>query len=71
MNMKTFKQFSSSITNKVINADQMSAVDKRVLQKLLGEIPINLEYRMPSEITNLDKQTLLVLVYRLLKLVKE
>lgn len=69
--MKTFKQFSSSITNKVINADQMSATDKRVLQKLLGEIPTNLEYRMPSEITNLDKQTLLVLVYRLLKLVKE
>jgi len=69
--MKTFKQFSSSITNKVINADKMSATDKRVLQKLLGDMPINLEYRMPSEITNLDKQTLLVLVYRLLKLVKE
>lgn len=69
--MKSFKQFSSSITNKVINADQMSVSDKRVLQKLLGDMPTNLEYRMPSEITNLDKQTLLVLVYRLLKLVKE
>lgn len=69
--MKSFKQFSSSITNKVINSDQMSVSDKRVLQKLLGDMPTNLEYRMPSEITNLDKQTLLVLVYRLLKLVKE
>lgn len=69
--MKTFKQFSSNITKTVINADQMSATDRRTLQKLLGELPINLEYRMPSEIANLDKKVLLILVYRLLKLVKE
>ena len=69
--MKTFKEISHVGTD-IRNSQVVSVRDQYIMKKLLDNINdgLSLGYHLPKEVQALDRDDLLKLIYRLLKMAK-